>query len=529
MHIFEPAIFILFFAILAVPVAVRFHLPLEIFLVIGSCLVSLLPNLPVIQIDPNVVFKLFLPPILFYAAYFTSWRDFKNNFRVISLLAIGLVLFSSVIVAIVTQLIFPDTTWAEGLLLGAIISPTDASAATTLIKKLNAPRRIIAILEGESLVNDAMALLLFRFSLLAVLIGSFSYSHALSQFFVVTLGGSVIGLVLASVAAYLLQHLKNVEAETTLTFLTAFTCFLGAEYFGVSGVISTVVCGIYFGLRFPQLSSSRTRLNTKASWSTVIFIINGFAFALIGLELPLIVHGLKSHTLGELVLAGSLISLVVIVARVAWVFAIAHFTRWLFPTVKKYDPAPPWQFLFLVGWCGMRGIVSLAAALSIPYQLAPGIAFPHRDFILFTTYCVIVFTLIIPTITLPALLKSFGFVDSENKVKAEAIARILALKAAMSRIEDIARTEALPTEMVSDIRKQYKRRLDIINSQIGESPFSTLNNEYLSLKKVSLATIESERQALIHLRKTGQISDEVFHRLLDELDFEELRARTLRL
>lgn len=529
MEFIEPALFILFIAIISVPLATRFRLPLEVFLVIGSCLISMLPNLPSVHINPDVVFKLFLPPILFYAAYFTSWREFKLNLRVISLLAIGLVLFTTVIVAIVTKLIIPEMSWAGGFLLGAIISPTDASAATAIIKKLNAPRRIINIIEGESLINDASALLLFRFSLAAILSGSFSFGNAVSTFLFISIGGAILGIIIGIIAIFTLHYIRNVEAETTLTFITAITCFVLAEHFGVSGVIATVVAGIYFGIRIPEFITSRSRINANASWRTLIFMINGFAFTLIGLQLPSIIQSLQSFSIGTLLFAGIIISAIVFVARLYWVFCIAYISRWLIPSINKYDPLPRWETLFLVSWCGMRGIVSLAAALSIPYQISPGVAFPNRDFILFITYLVIVITLILPTLTLPSLLKKFGFIESENKLKEEAQARIQALQAAMDKIEELAKNEHPPKDLVEEFRRQFERRLKVIHSQLNATPYSTLNADYMALKKLTFAAIISEREVLLRLRKIGDINDETFHHLLDELDFEEERARTLRL
>lgn len=529
MEFIAPAIFILFIAIISVPIANRFRFPLEVFLVIGSCIISLLPTAPNININPDIIFKLFLPPILFYAAYFTSWRDFKFNFRVISLLAFGLVLFTTVVVAVISKLVVPDLPWAVGFLLGAIISPTDASAATSIIKKLHAPRRIINILEGESLVNDAMALLLFRFSLVAILSGSFSFDKAIGTFVVISIGGAITGILIGVLAIALLKRIHNVEAETTLTFITAISCFIFAEHIGVSGVIATVVAGIYFGIHLPEFSTSRTRINANASWKTLIFIINGFAFTLIGSQLPAILNGLENFRFNQLLIYGLVISSIVIISRIVWVFFIAHISRLLLPSINKADPRPPWQVLFLVGWSGMRGIVSLAAALSIPYQIAPGEAFPYRNFVLITTFCVIVLTLILPTLTLPYLIKKFGYEESENKLKEEALARVRSLQAAIDKIEELAKNEKTPAVLIDEFRRQFERRLKVINSQLNTTPYSTLSSDYLALKKLTFAAILSERGALLKLRKEGEINDETFHHLLDELDFEEERARTLRL
>lgn len=529
MNFIEPAIFILLFAILSVPIANRFHLPLEIFLVLGSCILSLSPWLPTLQLDPQIVFNLFLPPILFSAAYFTSWRDFKFNFRPISLLAFGLVIFTMFVVAIITKFLLPEFSWAECCLLGAIVSPTDATSATGIIKKIGAPRRLIILLEGESMINDATALILFRFSLAAILGSSFSLSNAVTHFIFMASGGLIVGLMIGVVSMYLLPKITSPTANTTFTFITAFTCYFLSEKLGVSGIIATVVAGIYSGIRFPEVVSSLSRINAKASWTTLLFMINGFVFTLIGLELPLILKNLQSDSLGKLILYGLIISFMVILARLIWVYPMAYLPRLFFPSIARKDPMPSWKILFLIGWSGMRGIVSLAAALSIPFLLAPGVDFPHRDLIIFMTYCVIVVTLIVPTLSLPIILNLFRLPDEGDEIKEEAIARIRASKNSMDHIQIFAKKEKIPDEIVNDYRKQLDRRLKIIHTQLSDNPYSTLNDEYMALKKLIFVAIESERKTLIALRKSGELHDEVFHRLAYELDLEEARAKTLRL
>jgi len=528
MNFIEAAIFILFFTIISVPFATRFRLPLEVFLLIGSCLISLLPWLPTYRIDPQVVFNVFLPPILFYAAYFTSWRDFKRNFRAIGLLAFGLVIVTMIVVAIVAHALFPQLSVAECFLLGAIVSPTDAASATAIIKKFAAPRRLVTILEGESLVNDATALLLFRFALAAILTGGFSFPEFVSQFFIVTLGGIAVGIIVGMVSVLIVQRINNVSAETTLSFITAIMSYIIAEHLGVSGVISTVVCGLFFGIVFPELSSSKTRLNAKSSWDTLIFMINGFAFTLIGLELPVIIKNLSSESLLQLMGQGLLVSIAVIVVRLVWVYVVAYLSR-LIPSVARKDPMPSWYVLFILGWCGMRGIVSLAAALSLPFAARFGENNVQHDLILFLTYCVIVVTLILPSFTLPLILKYFNIDDSENKMKQEAHARLSALEGVKQEIEKLHKQGNIPQELLAEARNQIDRRLQVIKTQLIPTPYSTLNREYQALKKLTLSSIESERKTLFKLRKKGNVDDEVFHRLLEELDFEEMRAKTLRI
>jgi CPA1 family monovalent cation:H+ antiporter len=530
MSFIEISIFLLFLATISVPIAARSHLPFEIFLVAASAIISFIPSLPKIEISPGIIFHLVLPPVIFSAAYFLSWQDFKFNFRPIGLLAFGLTIFTAISVAFITSRLIPGFTWKEGLLLGAIVSPTDATSAVAVIKKLGAKRRIITILEGESMINDATALVLFRFSLAAILLDSFSFTQAASQFVSITIGGIVIGLIIGVISIYWLQKLKDIQAETTLTFITAFSSFLISERLGFSGVIATVVCGIYCGIRFHDFSSSSTRINTKSNWRTLIFIINCFAFTLIGIELPLVVHNLGPYSIFDLVLYSFAVILVLFLARLIWIYAIAYFSRKLVPSIALKDPMPSWQMLFVLSWANMRGIISLAAVLAIPIHTINGTLFPHRNIFIFITYCVIVATLLIPTLTLPFLVKIFKLIeDPIAKVKEEALARIYAYEGVIEKLSGITKTEKIPDPVFNEFRDHFQQRLKIIKTQLNESPSSTLNEEYTAFRKLTLAAIISEREILLKLRKSGEIHNEVFHLLSDELDVEELRAKTLRL
>lgn len=529
MNFVEAAIFLLFLASVSVPIANRFQIPHEIFLVIGSCIISLIPGSPFIQLQPTVVFQLFLPPILFYSAYFASWQDLKFNRRPILLLAFGLTIFTSFVVAGAAVLFIPGFTWLEGLLLGSIVSPTDASSAISIIKRIGAPRRLLTLLAGESLINDAAALILFRFTLSALIVGTFSVSGAIIQFFIMSIGGVALGLALGYIAVKLLQWIKAMQAEVTISFITAFSCFLIAERLGLSGVIATVVCGLYFGLQIPSVGSSTTRVNAKSNWNTLIFIINGFIFTIIGLELPFILQHIKEYSVPTLIFYGAIISLVIIVTRIVWMFPAAYLPRLFFRKIVQRDPMPPWQFLVVLGWAGMRGIISLAAALSIPITLTSTGESLHRDLILFLTYCVIVATLLLPTFTLPLLLRSFKLKDdSDELLKEEVMTRINLIEKVMAHITKVAEKENIPCEIFNDFYKQIERRRRTIESQLTETPYSTLSKEYYVIKRLALLATRKERNILLELRKMGKIHDDTFHLLLDEVDLEEVRIRSVR-
>ncbi|MGD9592221.1 MAG: Na+/H+ antiporter, partial [Candidatus Berkiella sp.] len=468
MNFIEASVLILFFAILCVPLANRFRIPLEIFLFLGSCSISLIPGLPRVVLDPVIVFDLFLPPILFSGAYFTSWKDFKFNLRPIALLAFGLVLFTSGMVAIVAKLILPSFTWPEAFLLGAIVSPTDASAATAIIKRLGAPKRMIAILEGESLVNDATALIIYRFSIGAIIYKTFSLPDAVAEFGLITVGGVLVGFAITYIAVALFRFIHDRHAQTAFTFITAFSSYIVADRLGFSGVIATVVSGILAGIRFPEFASTTTKMNVKASWGTLLFIINGFVFTLIGFQLPRVIKNLGGYPISDLVYYGAVISAVVIGVRLIWIYPAAYIPRKLFPTLAKRDPVSSWKYLFVLGWAGMRGIVSLASVLAIPAITAHHLMFSHVDLLIFVTYFVLMVTLLIPTLSLPLLIKVFKLTETSDTTKEEAVARLHIIEEVIKKINQFANDNHIPMHVVDEFLHQIQQRQIVIQTQISE-------------------------------------------------------------
>jgi len=531
LDLIEAAIFVLFLAILSVPIATRFRIPLEVFLFAGSCITSLFTGFSTFTINPTIIFKVFLPPILFSAAYFTSWRDFKFNLRPIFQLAFGLVIFTAIVVAVVVKFILPDLSWPEAFLLGAILSPTDASAAATIIKKFNVPRRFVIVLQGESLINDATALILYRFSLGAIIYGSFSFSGAVGQFILMSVQGIIVGLCIAIAALYIIKKIKDTHAETAFTFIIAFSSYLIAEHLNCSGVISTVVAGMCLGIYFPEISVTKTRINTKASWDTLLFIINGFIYTLMGFELPSIIKSLQSYSMANLIYYGIIVSVTVIMIRMIWIFPSAYLPRALFPAIKRKDPMPPAKFLFAIGWIGMRGIVSLAAALSIP-RVSTSVAFSqHIDLIIFIAYFAIVTTLIIPAFTIPLLIRMMGITNSSElneTMQQKAKARIKTIEAIHKTATKLMQRDKIPQKVYDEFLGQLDRTRNVIQTHVSALPYSLLQEDYMAYKKLLHAGIHTERKVLISLRKSGEIHDEVFWNLMAELDIEELRSNTLR-
>src|SRR6266436_5070568 len=322
-------------------VARKLTIPYPILFVIGGLLLGLIPKLPKVRLDPDLFFLFVLPPLLFPAALFTSWRDFRANRRPIALLAIGLVLFTTVAVAWLAHY-FMGLPLAAGFVLGAIISPPDAIAATAIAQRLKIPHRIVTILEGESLVNDATALVAYRFAVVAVVTGSFSAAHATGQFFIVGIGGVLIGLAVGWLAEQFHKRVDDAPVEITVSLLTPFAAYLLAEQLGISGVLAVVTTGLYHGWRIPEMTSSRTRLQAGPVWRMVEFLLNGFIFLLIGLQLPAVVHHLSGRAPSQLVWYAVLISIAVILIRILWVFPATYLPRLLFSSIRRCDPYPAW-------------------------------------------------------------------------------------------------------------------------------------------------------------------------------------------
>ena len=513
-------------AVLAL-VARKLTIPYPILFVVGGLLLGLIPKLPKVRLDPQLVFLFVLPPLLYPAALFTSWRDFRANLRPIALLAIGLVLFTTVSVAYLAHY-FMDLPLAAGFVLGAIISPPDAIAATAIADRLKVPRRIVTILEGESLVNDATALVAYRFAVVAVVTGSFSLAHASVQFFVVGIGGILVGLAVGWLAEQFHKRVDDAPIEITVSLLTPFVAYLAAERFGFSGVLAVVTAGLYLGMRMPELLSFRTRLRGGPVWEMVEFLLNGFVFILIGLQLPEVVSALSGHSIpvDRLVWYALLISLAVIVIRILWVFPATYLPRLVFKKVCRHDPYPPWRHVTIVAWTGMRGVVSLAAALALPLTLRDGTPpFPGRDLILFLTFVVILATLVLQGLSLPPLIRWLGIQDDRSMEREEREARLKANQAALTRLNEIAERDAAKDDALQRLRVEYEdhiRQVEGAEPEIAGIPLRLFSSEY---ERLSHEALQIERVTIIKLRNQDVISDEVLRRIQRDIDLAEARLQ----
>lgn len=379
-----------------------------VFLVIGGLLISLFPKVPHVAINPEFIFVIFLPPLLFDAAWNTSWPFFWKRRRTIGLLAFGLVFFTSIVVAYFSHALIPNFPLAMGFLLGGIVSPTDAVSAVAVLKGKKVPVRVQTVLEGESLVNDAAGLIVFRFALVAMLTGQFKMHSAVLEFFVSTGLGIGIGLVIA-VLIYFLYRIApdNADIDTCLTLVTPYIMYVAAEYFKCSGVMAVVTGGLYLASRSHDFLPYDSRMQANSVWATVRFLLNGFVFILIGLQLPIVIEVLgQREILGQALLYGTAISILVVMLRVAWVFPSVFLPRMISKKVRLREKNPGWKIAFLISWSGMRGVLSLAAALSIPLTLSDDITpFPNRNLVLFITFVVILFTLLVQGLTLPYVIR----------------------------------------------------------------------------------------------------------------------------
>jgi CPA1 family monovalent cation:H+ antiporter len=498
-------------------VARRTQISYPIFLVLGGLLISLLPQLPLIELEPSLVFLLFLPPILTSAGYFTPIRDFRANLRPILLLAVGLVLFTTVVVAIAAHALIPELSWATAFTLGAIVAPPDAVAATSVAQRLNLPRRIITILEGESLMNDASALVAYRVAIVAALTGTFSLGQAAVDFLLSSVGGTVVGLVLSWLTIQLLRRIDDTPIETIITFLASFLAYLAAESLHVSGVLAAVFAGITFGRYGSRVLSPQTRVASEYTWQIVVFLLNGLVFILIGLQLPAVLERLAEASGTDLLGYALAIGLVVIVSRFVWVFPATYLPRWLSTKLRARDPAPPWQAVVVISWTGMRGIVSLAAALALPQS------FPARDLIIFLTFSVIIATLVGQGLSLPWLVRRLKIIDDGGREHEEAKARWVAAKAGLVRLEELVMEDGTHAEHADHLREHYQARAERFRARYQRSDDELPEQDVAARMRLEHALMDAELAALVQLRDQGVINDEVLRQMQRELDLERLR------
>jgi Na+/H+ antiporter len=501
----------------------RLSIPYPIVLVLGGLALGFVPGVPNVQLNPDVVLVLFLPPLLYSAAFFGDLHAMKADLRSISLNAVGLVLVTMCVVAVVAHAVIDGLPWAAAFTLGAVVSPTDPLAATTVMRRLGVPRRIVNVAEGESLVNDATALVAYRLAVAAAVGGSFSLAEAGWKFVAGVAGGIAIGLAVGFVIAEIRRRIDDPPVEVTISLLSAYAAYIPAERIGVSAVLAAVTCGVYLGWRAPVIASPQARIQAFSVWDTLIFLLNAILFVLVGLQLRSILDALSGIPSATLIGYAALVSAVVIGTRLAWMFTVPY-------VLRAVDRRPSQRArrvgaaLRLIGaWSGMRGAVSLAAALAIPFTTDAGTAFPQRDLIIFLTFAVILSTLVLQGLTLPALIRGLGVSDDGEEEREELRARLHAVEAALARLELLEAEDWTRPDTVERMRGAYEYRRRRFGARAGKVEDDGYEERSAAYQQMVRALIEAQRLEIIRLRDRGAISNDVMHRLERELDLEESR------
>jgi monovalent cation/hydrogen antiporter len=522
-------VLLLLIAIAAVGVvAKRSNVPPAILLVLTGVVLALVPGLPAVRLPPELVLLLVLPPLIYSSAVAMSWREFRFNLRPISLLAIGGVLFTTVVAAAATHWLL-GFSWPVGFVLGAIVSPPDAVAPLAIARRMRLPKRILVILEGEGLANDATALILYRFAVLSVSVGAFSFGRAAGEFALIIVGELLWGVAVGWLMLHLRRWVADAQIEILLSILTPYLAYWPPEHFGGSGVLATVVAGLYVSWNGLSMISAATRLQGIFFWDVLVYLIEGIVFLMTGLQARALVMGFGTHSLSALVGAAAVVCVVVILARFAWVFPATYVPRWLIPALARRDPSPPWQWVFVLGFTGVRGIVSLAAALAIPFTTDDGQPFPDRDLTLFLTFAVILVTLVGQGALLPTVIRVLGLANAgERELQTarteELLARRRAADAAVDRLCRLAKERGLSDDLIQRLRTKYGDRLSHFAREREEG--GNHRDPIVPHDEIELLLIAAERERINDLYRQGVLMDEGRRRLERELDLREASLAT---
>ena len=501
-------------ALLALAPVLR--LPLPILLVLGGVAMSFIPGLPHVTLPPDIVLVAVLPPLLYSGAFFTSLRDLRANKRPISLLAFGLVATTMAAVAVVAHE-WIGLPWAVAFALGAIVSPTDALAATEIASRLGAPRRIVSVIEGENLVNDGIALVLYKAAVGAAVGGTFSLLDTSGRVVLNVAGGIAIGVAVGWIVRQVRRRVDDPPIEVAIAVLSGYLAYLPAAAAGVSGVLAAVTIGVYMGWHTPELTTERTRLTGDAFWEIFVFIVNALLFVLVGLQLRKIVDSLSGTSSPRLTGYAALVCVTVIAVRIVSVPIFAYLPRWAFPSIRERDPYPPWQLPTLLSWVGIRGAVSLVAALALPND------FPDRGLIVFLTFSVIVATLVIQGLTLPALIRVLGVSDDGSAEREDAKARIKAAEAALARLEELVEEGTVRPQTAERLRGMLGFRRDRFRARLDDGDDGAIEEQSAAYQYVMRQLLDAEHLMLLRLRNGRLIDDNVLQRVQRYLDLEAAR------
>jgi monovalent cation/hydrogen antiporter len=497
------------------------RIPYPIFLVLGGLALGFVPGVPTLALPPEVVLVAVLPPLLYISAFFTSVRDLRANAQAIGILAVGLVVATTVTVAVVAHAAINGLPWSAAFVLGAVIAPTDPLASTAIMRRLGVPRRLVSVVESESLVNDGTALVLYRVAVVAAVSGSFSVWDASWRFVWSVVGGIGIGLAVGFLTAQVRRRLENPPLEVTISLLTGYFAFIPANAASASGVLAVVAAGIYLGFLTPELTSVQTRLQGTAVWEILVFLLNALVFALVGLQLSHILDTLTGRSAGELTRYALLITGTVIVTRIIWVPIFSHLPRLLWGSTRH--AAKPLSHSFLVSWSGLRGAVSLAAALAIPLSTDAGRSFPDRDLLIFLTFCVILGTLVLQGLSLPMLIRMLRIEPDHKEGREDAKARIRAADAALVRLEELVGEDWVRDDTAERFRGLYGFRRNRFASRFDEESDGAIEEQSQAYQRLRRELLDAERAAVTQLGREGIISGDVVNRVRRDLDLEDAR------
>jgi Na+/H+ antiporter len=494
------------------------NIPYPIVLVVGGLALGFVPGLPAIQLQPELVLVIFLPPLLYSAAFFANLRELRSNARPISMLAVGLVLATMCVVAVAAHAVVEGLPWAAAFALGAIVAPTDPLAATTIARRLGVPRRIVTVVEGESLVNDGLALVAYRVAVSATVGGSFSLWGAGLDFVLAATGGVLVGVVVGRIISEIRRRIDDVPVEITISLLSGYAGYIPAEELGASGVLAAVTVGVVVGWHAPRISTASMRLQGYAVWETLVFLVNALLFVLIGLQLRLIIDSLSGASPATLLAQAAVVSLAVILTRIAWQFTVPYVIWALDRRPAQRGRRTAWRERMIVAWSGLRGAVSLAAALALPAD------FPHRSIVLFLTFAVIFTTLVLQGLTLPTLIRRLGIHDDGTEEREELLGRRAATDAALATIDSLAAEDGTRDDTIERMRALYDYRRSRLAARAGETDdgdgYERRSREYQTMVR---RVLDAQREELVRLRDRGEISNDVMHRLERELDLEDER------
>ncbi len=497
--------------------------PYPIVLVVGGALLGFIPGIPAVKLDPNTVLVVFLPLLVYSAAFFANLGDIRANLRTVTLNSVGLVLVTMTAVAVVAHALVPGLPWAAAFTLGAVVSPTDPLAGASIMRRLEFPRLLVSAVEAEGLFNDATALVAYKVAVAAVVGASFSVADAGLKFVADALGGVAIGLAVGWLIAEIRARTDDIQTSITISLFSGYAAFIPANAVGASGVLAAVTTGIYMGVRGPSIISARTRLQGFFVWEVLDFVLNASLFVLVGLQLRGVVTNLDGHTAGSLVAYAAAVSAVVIGTRLIWLFTVPYVIRALDRRPSQRARRVGAASRLVVAWSGMRGAVSLAAALAIPLTIHGGKPFPDRNLIIFLTFAVIFATLVLQGLTLPALIRLTHVARDGSEDAEEIKARLVASKAALAQLDALAGEEWTREDTIERMRGVYNYRKRRFAARAGKIDDDGYEDRSLAYQQTVQSVLAAQRDALVHLRNDGEISNETMNRVIRELDLEESR------